>query len=99
MKGGGVMRKKGIILAIIVTFVFSVMVDSMYAAEKLKRITKEELKGMLSNEDLIILDVRKGGDWDKSDLKIEGAVREDPKEVESWMQKYSKDKTLVFYCA
>jgi len=38
-------------------------------------------------------------DWTGSDLKIRGAVREDPLAVDSWANKYPKDKTLVFYCA
>ncbi len=40
------------------------------------------------------------GDWDNSKVKIQGAVREDPdKNVKSWAEKYSKDKTIVLYCA
>jgi len=63
------------------------------------RMTKEELKALLGNPDLIIIDVRLGKDWVDSDLKIKGAVREDPKAAETWANKYPKDKTLVFYCA
>jgi len=63
------------------------------------RITKEELKAKLDNPDLVIIDVRFGLDWTGSDLKIKGAVREDPEAVGSWANKYPKDKTLVFYCA
>jgi hypothetical protein len=28
---------------------------------------------------------------------IQGAVREDPLKTAEWMEKYGKDKTLVFY--
>ena len=63
------------------------------------RMAKEELKAMLGNPNLIIIDVRYGMDWTGSDLKIKGAVREDPVAVDSWANKYPKDKTLVFYCA
>jgi rhodanese-related sulfurtransferase len=63
-------------------------------------MSKEELKSMLGNPEVIIIDVRAGGDWDKSKEKIKGAVREDPnKKAKSWAEKYSKDKTIVFYCA
>jgi rhodanese-related sulfurtransferase len=62
-------------------------------------MTKDELKALLGNPELIILDVRLGGDWKDSDLKIKGAVREDPNDTESWANKYSKDKTLVLYCS
>lgn len=60
-------------------------------------ITKEELKGMLDRPDLIIIDVRTGASWGESELKIKGAVREEPTEVKRWIDKYPKDKTLVFY--
>ncbi len=64
------------------------------------RMTKETLKSLLGNPDVIILDVRVGKEWNESREKIQGAVREDPeKSVRSWADKYPKDKTLVFYCA
>ena len=63
------------------------------------RMTKDELKALLGNPDLVILDLRLGRDWKDSDLKIKGAVREEPDDIESWANKYSKDKILVLYCA
>jgi rhodanese-related sulfurtransferase len=62
-------------------------------------MTKEELKAKLDDLNFIVVDVRLGTDWAGSDLKIKGAVREEPEAVESWANKYPKDKTLVFYCA
>ena len=63
------------------------------------RMTKEELKAKLGDPNFIVVDVRLGADWTGSDLKIKGAVREDPEAIESWATRYPKDKTLVFYCA
>ena len=63
------------------------------------RMTKEELRAMLDSPNLVVIDVRYGKDWTDSDLKIKGAVREDPGAIDSWANKYPKDKTLVFYCA
>ncbi|MBI4961780.1 MAG: hypothetical protein HY913_00750 [Desulfomonile tiedjei] len=63
------------------------------------RIELEELKAMLGSPDLVVVDVRRGEDWEKSDIKIKGAIREDPKLISEWFSKYPKDKTLVFYCA
>jgi rhodanese-related sulfurtransferase len=62
-------------------------------------MTKDELRAMLGSSDLVIIDVRAQRDWEKSDLKIQGAIREDPEPVDSWANKYPKDKALVFYCA
>ena len=63
------------------------------------RMAKEELKALLGSTDLIIIDVRYGKDWSESDRKISGAIREDPKEFDTWGEKYPKAKTLVLYCA
>ena len=66
-------------------------------ASEVTRISKEELNSMLGNPDVIILDVDREGNWEDRDRKIPGAVREIPKEIESWMNKYPRDKTLVLY--
>jgi predicted sulfurtransferase len=63
------------------------------------RMTAEELNAKLNGPDLVILDVRTFTDWKAGDKKIKGAVREDPENVPSWAGKYSKEKTLVLYCA
>jgi 3-mercaptopyruvate sulfurtransferase SseA len=67
---------------------------------KVPRFTKEEVKSLIGNPDLIILDVRSAQDWKDSEWKIKGAIHEDRKgEFSTWMDKYQKDKTLVLYCA
>jgi len=91
--------KKRLILAALLIFS---MVEGCTMFEKYvdaPRMTKDELKAKLGNPDLLIIDVRYGKDWTDSDLKIRGAIREDPKAFDSWASKYPKDKTLVFYCA
>ena len=69
------------------------------ASDNPPRMTTEELKGMLGDPEVVVVDVRAGSSWTGSTTKIKGAVREDPKAVQSWFQKYPKDKTLVFYCS
>ena len=69
------------------------------APENVPRMTKEDLKPLLGSPDIVVIDVRATGDWDKDTLMIKGAVREDPMSVASWIDKYPKDKSLVFYCA
>jgi len=87
----------------IITVSLSVAMMAMFAiaamADEAPRMTTEELKAILGDPDLVILDVRRHGDWESSRRKIAGAVREDPGEFESWANTYSKDKTLVLYCA
>ena len=68
------------------------------SASDVPKVTVEELKSMLGNPSLIIIDVRIERDWKASALKIKGAVWEDFLEVDNWARKYPKDKTIVLYC-
>jgi predicted sulfurtransferase len=68
-------------------------------AKEAPRMTKEELKGLMGKPDVVVIDVRAQSDWDGGKEKIQGAVREDPKKAKEWANKYSRGKTLVFYCA
>jgi rhodanese-related sulfurtransferase len=62
------------------------------------RIDKETLKSWLGNPEVVILDVRVAKDWQGSDKKIKGAVRQDPKDVKTWAASLPKDKKIVLYC-
>jgi hypothetical protein len=91
--------KKRLLIATLIIF-FMVGTSMLFAkSADAPRMTKDELKGMLGIPDLVIVDVRYGKDWTDSDLKIQSAVREDPKVFESWANKYPKNKTIVLYCA
>ena len=61
------------------------------------RITTEELKSMLGDESVIILDVRMEDQWEASPQKIPGAIHENAMDAKSWAHKYPKDKTIVLY--
>ena len=93
------MRKLILLAAMATVFALAAFFATPAAAQDVKRMTIEELKGMLGNPDLVIVDVRRDGDWKSSEAKIKGAVREDQEKVDAWMSKYPKDKSLVFYCA
>jgi hypothetical protein len=99
LPGGNVMRKLSICVAILSLSLIGgfVLSDVACAQQDIPRMTKEDLKPLLGNADVVIIDVRAKPDWEKDELKIQGAVREDPTQVASWMDKYPKDKTLVFY--
>ncbi len=65
--------------------------------EKVSKITKEELRSMLGNPGVVVIDVRSEGSWNASKAKIRGAVREDRRDLVSWSEKYSREQTLVLY--
>ena len=72
---------------------------SLSTADGIPYMTADELRGELNNPDLLILDVRRDGDWTGSDEKVVGAVRADPKNTGAWPMDTFKGKTLVLYCA
>ena len=68
-------------------------------ASEAPRITKDELKRMLDDPGVVVIDVRAYTDWLLSSEKIRGAVREDYRDFDDWSAKYPRDKTVVLYCA
>jgi len=87
---------KNILLAIMILF-FGVVggLRTVVLSADVPGMTKDELKAMLGDPDLVVLDVRLGRDYISSDSKIKGAVREDY----HMFYQHPKDKTLVLYCA
>ncbi len=69
------------------------------ASVDVPRMPADELKARLGDPDLIIIDVRQPADWNASSTKIKGAIHEDFESVSDWASNYSKDKTIVLYCA
>ncbi len=92
------MRKR-VTVAFLSIFVVMAACQTLAMAKEVPIITRDQLKSMLGNPDLTIIDVRYGLDWTESDVKIQGAVREDPVNVKSWADKYPKDRIIVLYCA
>ncbi len=94
------MKTGGIALAAAVFILGFVWTGAPFGgSQEVPRITPEEVVKTMGNPDVIIIDTRQGIDWELSREKIKGSVREDPNEIRSWMGKYSRDKTLIFYCA
>ncbi len=87
---------KKFIALILFLFVTS---STLVFAGGVKTIDKDELKSMLDSPELVVLDVRTGKDWSSSEFKIKGAVRLTDKDVTAAVGKYTKDSTIVLYCA
>jgi rhodanese-related sulfurtransferase len=69
------------------------------ANTNVQRITKEELKSKIDRgEDILILDVRTGGSYTDSKIKIKGATRFAPNNVDIWSTNLPKDKEIITYC-
>jgi hypothetical protein len=88
----------GILGVVVLAFALMGCFRELVPEPGVSRMNKEELKPLLGNPEVIVLDVREPDDWNKSRQKIAGAVREDPeKDLKTWADKYPKSKTIVFY--
>ncbi len=93
------MRKiRMLIITGLLLFQMGTLISEVISAE-VPRVTKEELNAILGKPDVVIIDVRLGSEWTLRDSKIKGAIREDPAAVETWTEKYPKDKRIVLYCS
>ena len=87
------------VMAVMITMAFMGLSANVASAEDVSRMSKEELKSMMGDPKVVIIDVRSGFDWNQSKLKIKGAIREEPRNATSWAGKYNKRQTYVLYCA
>jgi rhodanese-related sulfurtransferase len=96
---GRIMRPIRLCFLMIAVGLMLAVIWSCGSAQKAPQVDKETLKSWLGNADLVILDVRLPEHWQGSGTKINGALREDPKEVNTWVATLPKDKKIVLYCA
>jgi hypothetical protein len=90
--------RRGTVACIILLLIFSWTGFSAADNDKnVPAISVYQVKMLLNNSDVIIIDVRKYRNWWRSNKKILSAVREDPSKVDQWAQKYSKGNSLIFY--
>jgi hypothetical protein len=94
--------KKGAVAAGL-TFLFYLVLAATHVVAQTQAqddsyfITRDELKLMLGGPDTTLIDMRFGRDWTDATLKIKGAIREDPMKPGMWIDKYPKEKMMVFY--
>jgi rhodanese-related sulfurtransferase len=83
-----------IIIALVVAL--SLTIPALAGADPL-RVDQETVKSWLGDPQVLIIDVRTGKSWEKSNRKITGAVRHDPRAVKQWAASLPKDKKIVLY--
>ena len=85
--------------SIIIAIIFIAMPFIAAADDGVPRIAKEELKAKMDKgEDILILDVRTGASYNGSNIKIKGAMRFAPNDVDAWSKNLPKDKEIITYC-
>jgi len=92
-------NKRFLIYLTIMTSILLFAASFAAMAASVPRMTADELKIHLGEADYQILDVRTGGDWAGSTVKINSAERVEPRAVGQWVDNYDKEKTIVLYCA
>ena len=87
-------RLQSVLLLLFLSFAMA-RGQALAAAPEVKYIGPADLKGMLGDPNLVIIDASKG--WWTYDRKIVGSLVF-PGEVSSWAPRIPKDKTIVLYC-
>jgi hypothetical protein len=95
---GGYM-KKWVSVATVGILIVLIGCTTAQCAQEAPRISKDELKAKLGSPDVVLIDVRTGSDWEKSDEKITGAVRMDPAAVDTWAATLPMGREIILYCA
>lgn len=63
------------------------------------RISKEEAKERQdSGEEIIFLDIRNPGSWERSEHQIKGAIRMPLNEIDQRVGSLPKGKAIITYC-
>lgn len=63
------------------------------------RISKEEVKRRLeAGEEIVFLDIRNPGPWERAEHKIKGAIRLPLNEIDQRVPSIPKGKPIVTYC-
>ncbi len=69
------------------------------AADNVPRITVQELKAKIDKgEDVVIVDVRAGREYEDSKIRIKGAIRIPIVQLEARSNELPRDKEIITYC-
>ena len=61
-------------------------------------LSPDELKKLLDNKSVTLVDVRRKADYEAEPNLIPGAAWRDPEQVESWSRDLPKNRPVVVYC-
>ena len=91
---------KGLFLLLSIVFVNHLSGPAVFCqTDDVPRITVQELKAKIDKgEDLVVVDVRTGKDYEGSRIKIKGAVRIPIVQLEERYKELPMDKEIITYC-
>ena len=91
---------KGLFLFLSIIFLNHLTGPAVCSAEDdIPRITVQELKAKMDKgDDLVVVDVRTGNDYERSKIKIKGAIRIPIVQLEARSNELPRDKEIITYC-
>jgi rhodanese-related sulfurtransferase len=72
--------------------------DGKLVMEPLRISVEEMLERVEAGEPLLVIDARPRDEWDRSDMKIPGAVHVPPGEVENHLESVARWHLIITYC-
>jgi len=74
-------------------------VVALAAEDGVNRMSVRELKAKMDKEeDIVVVDVRSGNDYERSKIRIKGAVRISIVQLRDRAQELPKEKEIITYC-
>jgi hypothetical protein len=89
----------GVLLIFISTGHLAALIASAVAADDIPRISVQDLKAKMDRgEDITIIDVRSADDFERSKVKIKGAIRISIVKLADKSAELPRDKEIITYC-
>ena len=93
------MKKKYALIPVLVVLMLFTAHYVFPGSDEVPKITAQELKGKMDKgENIIIIDVRTGLEYDRSKYKIKGSIRIPIFQIAERSKELPKDKGIVTYC-
>ena len=91
---------KLLLLSLLFVLLNQLIVPSAFSAtDAVPRITVQELKAKMDKgEDIVIIDVRAGREYEDSKIKMKGAIRISIVQLENRINELPRDKEIITYC-
>jgi rhodanese-related sulfurtransferase len=93
------MKKKYVLIPLVVALMLFTAQYVFPGSDEAPRITVQELKSKMDKgEEIVIIDVRTGLEYDRSKSKIKGSIRIPILQLAERSKELPKDKEIVTYC-
>lgn len=92
------MPNRSVVTGLLVALMLFVA-GAAFAGDGVPRMEPDELLAQIDSPDVVIIDVRRSGDWENSMFMIKNAVRMEYDDVDSWAGDLPMGKIIVLYCA